>query len=481
VTGSNLPANPLLPIPVQASDGRAFQLILNVTQTDQIAVWSGLLGEAAGRWVAARGELLWPGTRLYVRGPLVAGTTEIQVESVQIAALPDQPRTATGTLAAIGLARTSKSALALVGSRDERDIFLLETSGTLTAIGANGQRAIPVAGESGGLIVPAPNAPAGINSFTLLRDNGGLLEIFAQPLHNIRGIAADGAGSILWIETPQVGLDQWQLWEYRIAEDALVLLAQESLSVFGNRNDPVLPSLVAAIPGAETSAGNGWWYLVETTKPQNQQNNRGFFQLNVTSAGRADEVRLLMPEGSYRAPLQVNPAGTLLAYLAYDPNQPSLTAGFVQPSNRLWVRPVGDFAFGNDSPLAAYATENRFEFLTPSLAWRDAQRIVLTRSRFSPTGVFSLDTFGITEIDLSGATPAASSYLMRVGSAIKESAVCQDDQRILLSVIDEAGVYRLAEWTGNGKPATLADLPMRMDRIFACWHLPDAPFTINQP
>lgn len=67
----------------------------------------------------------------------------------------------------------------------------------------------------------------------------------------MRGIAADGAGSILWIESPQVSLDQWQLWEYRIAQDEIVLLAQESLSVFGNETDPVLPSLVAPIVGED--------------------------------------------------------------------------------------------------------------------------------------------------------------------------------------------------------------------------------------
>lgn len=47
--------------------------------------------------------------------------------------------------------------------------------------------------------------------------------------------------------------------------------------------------------------------------------------------------------------------------------------------------------------------------------------------------------------------------------------------------MDEADADRLAEWTGSGKPINLADLPMRMDRIFACWRLPDAPFTISQP
>lgn len=36
----------------------------------------------------------------------------------------------------------------------------------------------------------------------------------------------------------------------------------------------------------------------------------------------------LILEGTYRTPLQVSPDGTRLAYLAYDPNQPSLTAGF---------------------------------------------------------------------------------------------------------------------------------------------------------
>ena len=37
------------------------------------------------------------------------------------------------------------------------------------------------------------------------------------------------------------------------------------------------------------------------------------------------------------------------------------------------------------------------------------------------------------------------------------------------------------EWTGEGKPVLLADLPLRVDRIFACWRLPDAPFSISQP
>ncbi|MBI3957611.1 MAG: SH3 domain-containing protein, partial [Chloroflexi bacterium] len=477
VAGTNIPANPLLPIPVQTGDGRPYQLVLDVTQEGQVQVWSGLLGEAEGRWLPARGELLWPGTLLYVRGQVVAGTAEIPVESVQIAALPEQPRTVTGSLAEIAQARSGGSALALVGSREEPGIYLLETSGSLTPIGENGQRAIPVPGEPGGLIVPAPNAPAGLNSFTLLRDDGGLVEIFSQPFYNMRGIAADGAGSILWIESPQVRLSQWQLWEYRMASAEIVLLAQDGLEIFGSKDDPILPSLAAAVYGD----GGEWWYLIETAKPQNQQTSTGFFQLNLNNEGRADEVRLLIPAGAYRTPLQISPDGTRLAYLAYDPNQPSLTAGFVQPSNRLWIRPVGDLAYGNDPALAGYQTENRFEFLTPSLAWRGNQRIVLTRSRFSPVGVFALDTFGITEIDLSGEKPKAVSHLLRVGSAIKDSGVCQEDSRILLSLVDEAGVYRLAEWTGSGKPLPLADLPIRLDRIFACWRLSDGPFTISQP
>lgn len=477
VVGNTLPANPLQPIPVQAADGRAFQLVLDVTDEAQVQVWAGLLGEEAGRWIPARGELLWPGTRLYVEGSLQPGTTKIRVVSIQIVGLPEQPRTLTGEVAPIGTARAGKSAVVLVGSRDERDIYLLESTGSLTAIGANGQKAIPVLGAAGGLVIPAPNAPSGLNSFTLLQDSGALVEIFAKPFYNIRGITGDGAGSLLWIETPQADLDQWQLWEFQIESGELRLLAQESLGIFGSKEDPILPSLVAAIPG---EAGS-WWYLMETAKPQNQQNNTGFFQLNVTSAGGVGEVRLLIPEGTYRSPLQVSPDGTRLAYLSYDPNQPSLTAGFVQPSNRLWVRPVGDLAFGNDSPLAAYATENRFEFLTPGVAWRDNQRILLTRSRFSTVGVFALDTFGITEVDLSGQEPLSVSHLLRVGSTVKDSAVCQDDQRIALSVVDEAGVYRLAEWTGEGKPLVLADLPLRIDRIFACWHLPDAPFSVSQP
>lgn len=477
VGGKNVPANPLLPVPVQSSDGRAFQLLLDITREGQVEIWSGLIGEAQGRWLPARGELLWPGVRLYVQGGLVAGTADIRAESVRIAGLPAQARMVTGAVAEIGQAQASGSGVALVGSRDETSIYLLESSGKLTSIGANGQRAIPVLGEAGGLIVPAPNAPAGINSFTLLQDSGDLMEILAQPLYNIRGIVADGAGSILWIETPQVGLSQWQLWEYRLAENQVHLLAQENLEVFGGKDDPLLPSLAGVVAG-ETG---GWWYLLETAKPQNQQTNAGFFQVNLTPDGRADEVRRLMAEGSYRAPLYVSPNGRRLAYLAYDPNQPSLTAGFVQPSNRLWVRPVGDGAFGNDQPLAAYQTENRFEFLTPSLAWRDDQRIVLTRSRFSPVGVFALDTFGVTEVNIAGDTPQSASHLLRIGSVIKDSAICRDDGRILLSVVDESGVYRLAEWTGEGKPIPLADLPVRLDRIFACWRLPDGAFTVTAP
>jgi len=477
VAGANIPANPLQPIAVQTNDGRPYRLVLDVTRTDQVEVWSGLLGEVQGSWIPARGELLWPGTLLYVRGELVAGTTEIRADAVQVARLPEQQRATSGYLEEIAQAQAAGRALALVGSREEPGIYLLETSGALKPIGENGQRAIPVPGQPGGLVVPAPNAPAGLNSFVFLRNDGALTEIIAQPFYNIRGIAADGAGSILWIESPQVALDQWQLWEYRIAEDEIVLLAQDRLDVFGNQMDPVLPSLVAAVPG---DAGR-WWYLIETGRPQNQQTNLGFYQLNLDDAGQADDVRLLIPEGTYRTPLQVSPDSTLLAYLAYDPSQPSLTAGFVQPSNRLWIRPVGDLADGNSPTLAGYATENRFEFLSPSLAWRGSERIVLTRSRFSPVGVFALDTFGITEINLSGVAPKAVSHLLRVGSAIKDSAVCQDDSRILLSMVDETGAYWLAEWTGSGRPVPLAALPTRLDRIFACWRLSDAPFTISQP
>ncbi|MDE0463928.1 MAG: hypothetical protein OXH93_16040, partial [Caldilineaceae bacterium] len=288
-------------------------------------------------------------------------------------------------------------------------------------------------------------------------------------------IVADERGDIWWLETPQVGLAQWRLWHYNSQDGQIVLRVQASTALLGgSAGISIQPTLIAALAG--TAEGRA--FVIDTANPDAGRQYTGLYRVDLQPEGEMDVSRLA-PEGIYRGPFQLSPGNSRLAHLAYDPQHPSLTVGFVRPANQLWVREMAPNGAGTRGRLSAQ-TQTRFEFFAPQVAWRDDDRILLARSRFSPQGVFSLEIFGITEVDLRKTGAAArSSYLYPLGDVVGDYAAC-DDGSVLISARSGNRVPRLEEWTGTGRPEMRGQLPGYYDRIFLCWQRYSGPVRIRR-
>jgi hypothetical protein len=219
--------------------------------------------------------------------------------------------------------------------------------------------------------------------------------------------------------------------------------------------------------------------VVDTMDAADQRLYTGVYHLSIalsdTGLGTLREsAKLLFDADSYRGPLQVNADGTRVAYFVYDPEHPSLTSGFIRPPNTLRVLTID--ASGASTIRTVYASENRFEFLAPNLAWQGTDRLIVARSRFAAGEIFGLDRFGITLITLpatSGDDPAVSNYLFPNRRELRDFAVCRQDSYILTIVQTENGDLELARWDGEQRPTPLFLLPSNQTRTFLCWQVPD--------
>jgi hypothetical protein len=463
-------------------------LQIDVADIDSIQVWNGIFAEAPGRWVTGSAELLWPGSQIYVTGspdPENPGT--ILVESLKIVAAPQRQKSSVRMLPQIAAALGQNDGVALLGSRDQTGVYLLDARGNLKRVGETGQNVKMVdSKDSSALLVSKSSLPTGLNSFTWIRSDGVALQIFAEPFYNIQGAAGDSAGNLWWIETPQVHLDQWRLWHYDVSAGAIELVLQQPVSSI----DPdfaaasVTPELVAVLPVNSQLPAPGY-LLVDTAEPGNQKLYTGLYRVSLPRPGAAlsdalDAVRIL-DAGAYRGPLTVASNGRYLAYFAYNPDHPSLTSGFIRPANQVYVIDLD--TIGNSTPEAQliYETETRWEFLAPSAAWLDDNELVLVRSRFAPGELFGLDRFGVVQIqlpDTSTATATGTSYLFPQGTSLKDLAACSEDRQTLLAVVQGEDSYSLARWDGADAPTKVADLPGQLDRVLACWHMPETPLEI---
>ncbi len=433
VLGQSIPANPLDPIVAVSDDGSEYLLNFDLSRSDQVEIWSGALGEADDRWLSARPELLWPGTRIYVRGQANADDENvIDVERARIVAPPpDWNRLRLFTVPRYATAIARDEALTLLSVSDDPGIWLLETDDDFTRIWDSGQGIVAIEGENGGAVIPSSNINAGISSFVYLRNDGLMVEVTAQPFYSLAGVAGDGVGDLWWIEVSQVAPETWQLWYYDSAQGRLSLAAQLPLSLFENSAQVLLqPRLIDV-----RMTDSGLSMLVETADQVNRQLNTGLFRVVLTEDG-VGEVARLLEAGSYRGPLRVNPSGTRLAYFVYDPELESLTEGFVQPPNRLFLLALD--ASEEATPVQLYETETRFEFLAPNLSWRNDDELILARSRFSPEGVFALERFGIVSIQIAeDGSVSNTSYLLPAGTLMQDFAVCQDSS-VMLSITGES-------------------------------------------
>ncbi len=483
VLGDVVPANPMEPIFVRTDNGEV--LLLNIEPLEeQVSMWSGIFGASRGEWLPARSDFLWPGARVYVAGQQAKscvarhcrarpGANQVTVSSVRVIAPPSFQRVTRTDVPIFGAAWQSGQAVALLGKRGESGVFLLQQDGTVAAIREAGQTVLAVRSGANGFVIPNANAPADRNGFLYVRGDGKGLAIQTHPFQSVRGIAADERGDLWWIEMSQVGLAQWRLWHYDSRAEQIVLRVQASTSLLGGRaNRAIEPSLIAVASGA----GDVRSFIIDTADIDAGRQFTGLYRIDLDINGELESSRLARAD-IYRGPFQLSPDDSRLAHLAFDPQHPSLTAGFVRPSNQLWVQDLPANGSGARGRLRAQ-TETRFEFFAPKVAWRDDDRLVLARSRFSPQGVFSLDIFGITEVDLRQTVPNLSSYLYPPGTVIGDYAACADGS-VLLTVRSGNGVAlhsgaqnnnpRLEEWSGAGQPQMIGQLPEHFDRIFLCW------------
>lgn len=462
VRGDAVAANVTESVPVRTANGEDLMLKIDPT-AEQVLIWNGLLGASRGEWLRAHSDFLWPGTQIYVTGQRADdGTNNVTVFSVRIIGLPPFQRVTRADVPIFGTAWQSGQAVALLGKRGSSGIFLLQQDGTIVSIRETGRAALAVRGGAEGFIIPDANTTADRNGFLYVQGDGKGLGIQAYPFYDVRGIAADERGDLWWIEAAQVGLAQWRLWHYDSRAQQIVLQVQASTSLLGGTaSRTVKPSLIAVLP----DSGHGRSLIIDTADPDAGNQFTGLYRIVLSGNGGLESMRLVR-ENIYRGPIQLSPNYSRLAHLAFDPQHPSLTAGFVRPANQLWVQDLPATGISSRGRLRAQ-TETRFEFFAPKLAWRDNDRLVLARTRFSPQSIFVLEMFGIMEVNLQKAIPTISSYLYPPGNLVGDYAACADGS-VLFSVTSD-NRQRLETWNGDGQPQVLGLLPDQFDRVFLCW------------
>jgi hypothetical protein len=487
VAGERIPADPLNPIAVVRADGQAGTLSVD---TAVVEIWSGLFGEFPGRWIASPAELLWPGSQLYVTGSAAADdAAHLVATHVRIAAAPGQERAKLLTMTDLAGAVASGNAVAMLGSREETGVYLLQTDATLRQLYTD-EKETSWAGSdpAAGIVVSTQDAPLGTNRFSWVRGDGIGVQIFAQPFHSLRGVVGDVMGGLWWIETPQADLDLWQLWHYDPASGQVTLAFRgtgETLRTGGSVVRPGLtPLLIAAYPNFDATQNrvSDVTLVMDSLERATQTLYTGVFRLTVTLApDQPGEVsgmaQLLLTPESYRGPLQISPDRSKLAYFVYEPNHPSLTSGFIRPANMLRVLTLE--GRGASTIRTVYAAENRFEFLAPNLSWQGNERMIIARSRFAPGDTFGIDRFGLVMVQLPPADQPAGtvtirSYLFPIQRELRDYTTCQDGVYTLTIASLEDGNLELSRWDGGERPQAIFLLPPTMSRSFLCWQAPDS-------
>ena len=490
IAGDRAPADPLAPIPVTSAEGQTTSIeVSNAT----VEIWTGIFGMFPGAWSPAPAQLLWPGTQIYATGnPAADDGSRFVATSVKIVAAPAQPRAQLLTAPDVANGLAQGSAVAMMGSREEPGVYLLETGGTLRQLYTD-EREAGWAGSdpAAGIVVSTQDAPFGPNRFSWVRTDGQGVQVFAQPYHSLRGVVADIFGGLWWIETPQPNLDQWQLWHYDPGSGELAVRLRGSGDIFRAGSAVVqstlTPIVIAAYPSLDPATGTvtSVTLLLDSVDRQAQKLYTGVFRVTIRLAtaemGEVGEVvgaaQLLLTPESYRGPLQISPDRTKLGYFVYDPETPSLTAGFINPANMLRVLTLEGRAASTIRTV--YVTDNRFEFLAPNLQWQGNDRLVIARSRFAPGDTFGIQRFGVVQVQLPPADQPAGAidvrtYLFPTQRELRDYSTCQDGRYTLTIAELENGELELARWDGGERPEALFLLPATMSRAFLCWQAPDS-------
>jgi hypothetical protein len=479
VTGESVPAAPLGPLPVTAADGRALTLRV---ENAQVQLWGGLLAAPAAGWVAAPAELLWPGSQLHVRGqPADGDANSIVATTVRIAAAPTQERAIVLSFPALAAAVGQGTAVALLGSREEPGVYLLDNSGTVQQLWGVEDAAYWVSADPRtGLLVPAPESATGSNSFNWVREDGSGVQILMQPFYRLRGVAGDAYGGVWWVESPQATLDQWQLWHFDGLTGRITLRLQADGALFatGSRlvKPTLAPMLLMAQPDRPATPGEVT-LLLDTTDNVTQARYTGLFRvtLRIDASGRGEVTappQVLLAPGEYQGRL-LNAEHTRLAFLAHDEEQLGLRTGKPPPANVLRLLTLS--GRGANTIRTVEGAQTDFEFLAPDLSWQGADRLFALRSRYAPGNGSALDRFGIVTVQLPatgspGTDPGASTtYLLPDQKTLRDFTPCRDSPNALLIAADVAGNLELDRWDGVNAPQPLFGLPPNLTRVFLCW------------
>lgn len=491
ITGEQIPANPLEPLPVLDEDGNTVQLDL---QTATVEIWSGLFGQQSGAWVPAAPELLWAGTRVYVQLPDGANSTEGQANAsrIRIVGAPLLARTQVLSLENVNTAVQGETVMALLGSREQQGVYMLESVGTLQQLFIAEQNAVWMSEDPlSGLLLRTPTFATSVNSFTWLREDGTGISFLAQPFHEIRGVAGDLHSGIWWIETPQADVDHWQLWHYNPASTQIALHLQAPGSFFRRADESVSASLVPVLLAVEPALGpddrpQSVTLVMDTVDRVTQTPYGGVFRMGIPGGDFPSDptdaetivrsLEQLLPPNTYRGTPRISPDGTQMAYFVYEPEHPSLTSGFITPPNGLRLLLLSGDRAGENFPL--YQTETPFEFLATDLSWRDNQRLVLARSRFPAGDAFGAELFGLVQLqlptraELGAATVELVTYEFPEDEALYDFAACRDGEFTLVVMRNAEGTLEVGRWRDAARPRPLFGLPDGLSRAFVCWRAP---------
>ena len=484
IAGAAIPPDVQGLIPATTADGSAIDIDV---RDAVVELWSPLAGGDSGTWAAANAALLWPGSVVYLTGAPPAGATPggtpiWSATRLRIVAAPQTERVKELALPDLANATSDAQAVALLGSRAEPGVYLLTQDGRAQQLWQYESSAAWLSADpNAGFVLREPPTPGGLSTFSWMRNDGNGLQFVAQPYYSVRGVAGDAYGGLWWIEAPDAAVDQWQLWHYDPATAQVARRLQASGVIFaqaaGKANASLTPALVAVQPITPGDPSVIELY-VDTSDTTLQQPFTGVFRLRVETdaAGRGAIVegpQQLLTEGAYRGPLVLSPDMARLAFLAYEPSQPSLTSGAIQPPNTVNVFTLA--GRGASTIRTVYATETRFEFLASEMAWQGSDRLLLARSRFAPGSSNALDRFGIVEVQLPppGASPAdpivADAYLLPRQQSLLDFAPCLDGASVLLLTRDRAGAQQLLRWNGENQVFPRFSLPDTLGRTFLCW------------
>lgn len=483
IAGDQIPANPLAPIPAIAADGREF--VLHV-ETAAVELWGGIVGYAEAQWMPVAGELLWPGAVVYIEvrsGGLDAGT--VTAGRVRIVGGEERQRVTLEDGSGFANAASSANSVGLVGGAGA-GISVLDTEGAVKALWQDAARVDWLDAGDAGVVAMLKAEPYGRQGFLWARSDGASMRIYAQPYFTVQGIAGDPYTGVWWIETPLFATGRWQLWQWEPQSGRVLLRLEAGDDLFAQAQQEgetldahLLPTLLAIQPVTAGDPAHVELY-VTTTGTYSFAPNRGIFRMEIAGAiGESAQVvgapRLLVAPDAYQEPLTLSPDHSMLALLAYDSDQPSLTGGAVTPANRLKVLKLSGEGAG--SLYTLYQTETALEFLAPTLAWQDDGTLLATRARFAATGVNQIDMFGAVWLEVeqdAGGRVSTSAISVRIpaGRELLDISGCRLEQSALLVLLSNDGSLNYARWASIEPIALTFTVPNNLKQIFTCWRNP---------